>query len=46
MDEKKMSIVLEALADTIKELRFELYLANSKIERLEEELEAKGDNNG
>lgn len=46
MEEKKLSIVLEALADTIKELRFELYIANDKIKRLEAELEAKGENNG
>lgn len=37
MEEKKLSIVLEALAETIERLRLELHLANSRNKMLEDE---------
>ena len=37
MEEKKLSIVLEALAETIERLRLELHLANSRNNMLEDE---------
>ena len=53
MDEKKMSIVLEALAETIDRLRLELRLAQRRnkmledeIDMLNKELEAKERENG
>ncbi len=53
MDEKKMSIVLEALAETIDRLRLDLRLAQSRNKMLEDEndmlnkeLEAKERENG